>query len=178
MTGRRKPIGSADELMATAAIANVLADAAEQSLCDPLGSMETLRNRLPTSLPDVGLEYLRLAVMEMAIRHYRAGNAKKSEFTEFDVHRHFWANLNQYLPGAVRIKRESKPKHIPDGWVELDGVAMPIEIKRDAFNASAARQLSRYMTEYGATRGVAVARKIRCPRDPRVIYIECEVAAL
>ncbi|OJY23541.1 MAG: hypothetical protein BGP02_04530 [Pandoraea sp. 64-18] len=67
---------------------------------------------------------------------------------------------------------------MPDGWIELNGVAMPVEIKRDEFKAAAARQLTRYMTEYGATRGIAVAREIRCPRDPRVIYIEYDVSAI
>ncbi|MBU9468663.1 hypothetical protein LGM75_24920 [Burkholderia multivorans] len=174
MKAARKKIDSADELMAMAAVANVLADAAERSLHDPLEALAILQDDLPSAMPDIRLEYLRMAVREMVVRHYVARNRKKSEFTEFDVHRHFWANLDKYLPEATRVKHQSIPRHIPDGWLELGGVVMPVEIKRDVFNAAAARQLLRYMTEYGVSRGVAVAREIRCPRDPRVIYIECD----
>lgn len=175
MNTPRKKIASADELMATAAIANVLADAAECSFRDPDAAIAILRDRLPANLPDFGIECLRVAVTEMIVRHCIARDAKG---TEFEVHRHFWANLERYLPGATRIKSRSNQQHMPDGWVEIEGVAIPVEIKRDEFNVAAARQLARYMTEYGIPRGIAVAREIRCPRDPRVIYVEYEPTAL
>ena len=170
----RKQISSVDELMAMAAVANVLADVAELSFSDPMAALDMIQDLLPSTLPDPGLAYLRTAVMEMAIRHHLADLRKKSAFTEFDVHRHFWANLDRYIPGATRVKHKFNPDHIPDGWIELNGVAMPVEIKRDTFNAAAARQLARYMTEYSAPRGVAVAREISCERDPRVIYVQCD----
>lgn len=161
--------------MATAAIANVLADAAECAFQDPARAMEIVRERLPENLPDFGLACLRIAVVELIAHHMVAQSFKG---TEFDVHRHFWANLERYLPGAKRIKSQSNRRHMPDGWIEMNGVAVPVEIKRDAFDGAASRQLTRYMFEYGTTKGIAVAKEIRCPRDPRVIYIEYEIDAL
>lgn len=173
MTAVRTKIESIDEALIVASQARVLARAAELSYSDPGAALRVIADELPDHSMDFGIDLLRVAVVEQIGRHMLAAKG-----TEFDVHRHFWANLDRYLPGAMRIKSQSNPHHMPDGWIQLDGVAMPVEIKRDAFNGAAARQLARYMNEYGATRGVAVAKEINCPRDPRVIYIEYDAAAV
>ena len=76
--------------------------------------------------------------------------------TEFDVHRHFWANLDLLLPGALRTQRRHDGANVPDGWIEIDGEVMPVGIKLGPFNQAASRQLRRYFFAYSATRGVAV----------------------
>lgn len=95
-------------------------------------------------------------------------------FTEFDVHKEFWANLHSHLPRAKRIYRKSDGVNVPDGWVELDGMDVPVEIKRDAFGSSAVRQLRRYMTAYGATMGVAVGKFFHGIPDSSIIRIRCQ----
>lgn len=123
--------------------------------------------------------WLRACVIFEASRNLMADSANegKPQFTEFDVHKAFWKNLHALLPGAKRVKGpEPDGKNIPDGWVDLNGELMPVEMKRDVFNGAARNQLHRYMTAYGARRGVAVCPAFRCETDPSILRVVCQPA--
>lgn len=48
--------------------------------------------------------------------------------------------------------------NIPDSWVRINGVEIPVEVKLGKFNKSAMMQLNRYMREFNCKYGVAVGR--------------------
>lgn len=123
--------------------------------------------------------WLRACILFEASRNLMVepGLKQKPAFTEFDVHRSFWSRLNELVPGATRAEGPaSDGVNIPDGWVLLDGEVIPVEMKRDVFNGAARNQLKRYMTAYGARRGIAVCPAFRCETDPSIMRIVCRPA--
>ncbi|MGV8860840.1 MAG: hypothetical protein ACOH2O_13420 [Pseudomonas sp.] len=145
---------------------------AELALTAPDEALRQLTTALPPGKTHEALLFLRLAVFDEA-----ASNHLAPKFTEFHVHRLFFANLDTYLPGAVRLSKKSDPRHMPDGWVVLSGETLPVEVKRDAFTKASARQLARYIEHYGLDRGVAVAASFTCDQDPRFICITHDMAS-
>ncbi|MEE3508156.1 hypothetical protein QN399_18115 [Pseudomonas sp. 10C3] len=145
---------------------------AELALTAPDEAMGMLANDLSPGETHDSLLFLRLAVFDQA-----ASSLLAPKFTEFDIHRKFFTNLDAYLPGAVRLIKKSDPLHIPDGWVKLSGEILPVEVKRDAFTKASARQLARYIEYYGVGKGVAVAASFTCAPDPRFICITHDVTS-
>ncbi|MGV5083110.1 hypothetical protein [Pseudomonas aeruginosa] len=163
----------ADELSAIALAeqAMILSELVELSHTSPENAAGLLRDYASPDQIHPRLAFLRVAVVDAISRNLQAGRHDASGTTEFDVHRHFWSNPDSLLPGAVRIARKHDGENIPDGWVELEGEQMPVEIKLGAFNQSASRQLRRYLLAYSARRGVAVGSDITCAKDDRLVCI-------
>lgn len=115
--------------------------------------------------------WIRTAIFNNAASHFTVTKIDPP-FTEADLARSFWEKLAELIPGATRVKgpRIDGP-HRPDGWVQVDGECLPVEMKRGAFNGSARMQLARYMNVYGANRGVAVAPKFTCETPESVIRV-------
>jgi len=149
----------------------LLGELAELALTAPDDALTRITREIPARITHESLLFLRLAVFDQAV-----ATQKVPRFTEFDVHKQVFGNLDAYLPGAVRLERKSDPSHIPDGWVEINGEPLPVEIKRDAFTKASARQLARYIEHYGSSRGVAVASSFNCAPDPRFICITHDMA--
>ncbi len=126
------------------------------------------------------LMWIRACIMFEAARNMATENRSSiaPPFTEFDVHREFWERLSELVPGAKRVQGPSDGINVPDGWVEIGGDLIPVEVKRDVFNGRARNQLQRYMTAYRATRGIAVCPKFSCETDTSIIRVVCRPACL
>jgi hypothetical protein len=93
--------------------------------------------------------------------------------TEKDVYVWFCKNYQQVLGSEYKIvSKKNDPHHHPDFWVEKDGNEIPVECKLDSFTAAALRQLQRYMDFYGASKGIAVGRKLVCELPENIDFIE------
>lgn len=170
LTQSQGEAGADSRLLAEQAL--LLGKIAELALTDPDEALGLLTTGLPSDKTHDALLFLRLAVFDQAALSLTA-----PKLTEFHVHRQFFASLDTYLPGAVRLSKKSDPLHIPDGWVDISGETLPVEVKRDAFTKAGARQLARYIEHYGLDRGVAVAASFTCDPDPRFICITHDVTS-
>jgi hypothetical protein len=83
----------------------------------------------------------------------------------------FFANLDTYLPGAVRAIVKHVPGFVPDGFVSLDGAILPVEVKRKRFTALGRRQLLSYMEAHGSPRGIAVAPVLACDLPDSITFV-------
>ena len=83
--------------------------------------------------------------------------------TELDIQREFFCHLDDYLPSASLVTRTDiapdDRRGIPDGWVTLDGIMCPVEVKQRTFSGSDLSQIWRYMNNYGCDHGVVVAER-------------------
>lgn len=160
---------SETEVLMIAAQAKLLSRAAKEAYINPSAAIKIIADEVPTYLLHPALLYLRAAVLEQAFRGLHTVN--KSPWTEFDVHRYFWANLDRYLPGALKVDKKGKTQHQPDGWVRVGEDVIPVEIKKEAFTASSLRQLRRYMQAYGASKGIAVAQRFTVENVPDITFV-------
>ena len=122
---------------------------------------------------DPRLDWLRSCVMTMACQNSIIRKRTAAPFTEFDVHKEFWDNLSEYVPGAERIKKSGDGVNTPDGWILLDGEEIPVEVKRSNFNKKSGLQLARYMRAYGSKKGIAVSIKFTSEFDDSIIRVPC-----
>lgn len=95
---------------------------------------------------------------------------------EKHIQQHFYQHLTSYLPSATVATVSINPKHQPDGFVMLPKVCspIPVEVKLNLFNFKAERQLRRYMQEYNAPIGIAVAPRFYDESAADIIYIKIE----
>jgi hypothetical protein len=111
-------------------------------------------------------EYLRDAVWESII------HAKHSfKKNEFDLHKKFKSMVSTLIPGAKIILFKNNKEHIPDFWVDVNGLRSPVEIKYGKFGFSALKQLKRYMKFYDCKSGYAVARELTCTLPNSITFI-------
>lgn len=97
--------------------------------------------------------------------------SRSYERSEANVRTLFENYAELLIPDSKLIERRGDKHNIPDAWISIRGEEIPVEMKRNKFDAKAMRQLRRYMTAFNAKRGLAVAREmiIDCPDD--VIFI-------
>lgn len=163
-----REISTPEDALVIAAQAKAMSDIAELSLSDPSAAAKTLQEKIPLHLAHPMLAFLRAALIAEIGQNMLAHSLPG---TEFDVHRDFWERLEEYIPGATRLEKKSDRKHMPDGWIRLNGEDIPVEIKRDSFTVASKRQLHRYMSFYEAKKGVAVAADFKVPLDESVIAV-------
>ena len=113
------------------------------------------------------LFYLRAAV-EAEI--FLARECKRKR--EFDLHDKFRRKISSLIPGAKILKLKFEVENgFPDFMIQLNGEAIPVEIKRDKFIGSSLRQLQGYIKAYGCTKGIAVAPILDCELPSNVTFI-------
>ena len=136
--------------------------AAEMRHTDPIESMK-MAAEVPVPRE---LMFLRDAVMSYAARYVAIGTY------EINVQDTFFAKLDQYIPGAERVKGNNSVNSTPDGWIRLRGEDLPVEVKK-TFTKRSLSQLRRYMDEFGCAKGVAVASefKIQVPQDVIAVQV-------
>lgn len=155
-----------NERLYTLVYARILAEVAEASYKHPEAALAMYRSISSQPTPR-GFLFLREAVFYQVVGHLRDSGP-----TELDVHALFWKHLRDVLPGARQLFGVTRlSAHVPDGWIELDGEWLPVEMKLNEWTASASGQLLRYMEAYKKPRGVAVASDFKAP-DPRFICIK------
>lgn len=69
------------------------------------------------------------------------------------------------------VEHKNIKGHIPDAWVNKNGELIPVEVKVDKFNASALKQLSRYMSVYNTKHGYAVAKRLTVMLPKNITFI-------
>ena len=65
--------------------------------------------------------------------------------------------------------------HIPDGWVIRNDEYWPVEIKRETFDKRALAQLNRYIEEFSAPGGIAIADTLTVDLPPNIEFICLDV---
>jgi hypothetical protein len=75
-----------------------------------------------------------------------------------------YAEVAEYFQGAV-LAGPSQPDLLIDGKI-------PVEVKIGDFNASALRQLQRYMSKYKSERGVAVGKRLLVELPDGITFTE------
>lgn len=124
-----------------------------------------------------GLHYGFAAFQVSMALNMRGGNRSggKRERKEAQIEEKFYKNLSVYLSGAVKV---DGPKGVtalkPDGFIELGGKLLPVEVKAERFGRSALGQLQEYMTLFKCLKGVAVAPKLGVTLPKNVIFVSVE----
>lgn len=91
---------------------------------------------------------------------------------EFSLQSLFKEKLDGLLPGSKLINGPSNSQNRPDAWVELEGEKIPVEVKKDAFDAKAVKQLLRYMKAFGCQHGIACAPSLSAPLPSNIRFIQ------
>lgn len=98
-----------------------------------------------------------------------------SRQTEFDIHKLFKSKYKKVLGEDYKIiKRKNNPKHIPDFWLMSNKEYIPVEIKLHEFNANHLKQLQRYINFYECSKGLAVAKELKCPLPSNIKFVNYE----
>jgi hypothetical protein len=100
------------------------------------------------------------------------GCAINEKMSERAIQNKFFDGLSKYIPGAVKVERKGSEGNIPDGFIEIYGEVIPVEVKRDAFTYKSLVQLSRYIKHWKCKRGVAVARSLDCKLPEHIIFVQ------
>lgn len=101
--------------------------------------------------------------------------AIENRVCEFDIHHLFRENYSKIAAGKV-VKVKCDPHNIPDAWVEIAGVRIPVEMKLHNFNQAAIDQLERYIQFYKIPmavfpRGIAVGASLTATLPQDMIFI-------
>lgn len=94
------------------------------------------------------------------------------QIREADIQRHFYANLDQYIAGAYAVDVPIHDSYRPDGFVMVEAVLCPVEVKRTRFTKSSLSQLLGYMRHFGCIGGVAVAQELCAELPPNVRWVQ------
>ncbi|CAK0765654.1 hypothetical protein CCP4SC76_4400003 [Gammaproteobacteria bacterium] len=117
-----------------------------------------------------------LFYLKEAVRTHVLQIIYSSRYKEKNVVDIFFNNLDTYLPGANRLMLKNSMHHIPDGWIELNGNIMPVEVKLGTFTTAGYRQLNRYIDYfkdiYKTKIGVAVANNFSYCGFKNIICVE------
>src|SRR5690625_4137299 len=102
-------------------------------------------------------------------------NFSDSRLTEFDIHKLFKSKYKKVLGEDYKIiKRKNNPKHIPDFWLMSNKEYITVEIKLHEFNANHLKQLQRYINFYECSKGLAVAKELKCPLPSNIKFVNYE----
>ena len=104
--------------------------------------------------------------------------AIENRVCEFDIHQLFRENYSKVAAGKV-VKVKCDPHNIPDAWVEIAGVRIPVEMKLHNFNQAAIDQLNRYIEFYKIPgcvfpRGIAVGAALTATLPQDMIFISIQ----
>lgn len=104
--------------------------------------------------------------------------AIENRVCEFDIHHLFRENYSKVAAGKV-VKVKCDPHNIPDAWVEIAGVCIPVEMKLHNFNQAAVDQLRRYIDFYKVPvavfpRGIAVGASLTATLPQDMIFISIQ----
>lgn len=105
--------------------------------------------------------------------------AIENRVCEFDIHHLFRENYSKIAAGKV-VEFKSDPHNIPDAWVKIAGVHIPVEMKLHNFNRAAVDQLRRYIDFYKVPvavfpRGIAVGASLTATLPQDMIFISVQV---
>lgn len=90
---------------------------------------------------------------------------------EFCYHKLFKEHISELINGAEITNVKTINKNYPDAWVRLGGLNIPVEIKKNRFDASALKQLTRYINTYGSSYGIAVASSLNVELPSNITFI-------
>lgn len=99
------------------------------------------------------------------------------ESDEFYWHDLFKKHISKILADATVLDRTSDKLNMPDAWISINGVEIPVEIKTGIFNNAAMKQLLRYMNAYKSSRAIAVGKRATSKIPENVIFIPTSILA-
>ena len=100
------------------------------------------------------------------LTHFK--NACIDEFFYQDL---FKEHYKSFLPLTELVERKNNRHHIPDAWLKENEEYIPVEVKLNNFNATALRQLIRYMEFYDCKNGVAVGDKLTVELPDNIQFV-------
>lgn len=118
------------------------------------------------------LVYIRSVLLDHIMGIRVSSLYTKTDYSEKDIQDYFFKNLDTFLPGAKKIIHKKTKGHLPDGFIKINGVVFPVEVKKDVFTRKNMEQLQWYMRVYDLKGGVAVAQKLRCSLPENIKFIE------
>lgn len=93
------------------------------------------------------------------------------EKTEFYLQELFKKHAEYLVQGSQLIKKKHDGKNIPDAWLRIGDVEIPVEMKKGNFDKNALMQLQRYMTAYNSIAGIAVGKKLTVNLPKGIMFI-------
>lgn len=90
---------------------------------------------------------------------------------EFYWQEEFKNNINYIIPNSKIVNKKSNGRDIPDAWVDVNGLLIPVEVKLGGFNIKAKKQLMRYMKAYNCGMGIAVAQELTTELPENILFI-------
>lgn len=119
----------------------------------------------------MGYFWLYQAISETILRNVW----QVTRMTEKRVYEWFKNNYKNVLGESYElVKRKNNPHHQPDFWLMHKGEYIPVECKVEFFTKAGLKQLSRYMDFYKASKGIAVARGLKCELPKNIKFINYE----
>lgn len=107
-----------------------------------------------------------------SLRMMVSKNFLDSRPDEFDIYKLFKSEYKNILGQDYEIvNRKNNPKHIPDFWLMCNNEYIPVEIKLHEFKENHLRQLQRYIDFYKCSKGIAVAKNLKCSIPCNVKFI-------
>lgn len=96
-------------------------------------------------------------------------NRRDTEARYYDL---FEKHLHKVFDESTKvIEGHSNAKNKPDKWIEINGVEIPVEMKKGEFDAKALKQLQRYMSVFNSVAGVAVGSHMTVDCPTNVIFV-------
>lgn len=95
---------------------------------------------------------------------------------EFALQDLFKSRVKELIsPEAEIVSIRGLKNNRPDSFVKLGDEVIPVEVKLDAFDNKALKQLMRYMKAYDAQRGLAVAGRLTVELPTNISFIELKI---
>lgn len=103
----------------------------------------------------------------LAVRDKFCYHEKKNEL----YYQRMFNETYSKIRNGVVVSHEHDGKNIPDSWVMIGNDLYPVEVKKEKFDATAMRQLTRYIRAYKTKGGIAVGRTLKTVLPPNVEFI-------
>ena|ERR1700752_1603661 len=91
---------------------------------------------------------------------------------ELGMQKDFYARLNEFIPGAVKVDMPKITGFIPDGFIKIGEDVLPVEMKLDEFKRSSLHQLLRYVSAYNSVGGIAVGTSLKVHLPDNIRFVK------
>lgn len=96
------------------------------------------------------------------------------ELSEFFFQEMFKKNVSRLIAGTTIVSGKIDKHNKPDAWVDLNGELIPVEVKNEAFDKNAMKQINRYISFFGCKRGIAIGTKLSVELPHNVLFFSTD----
>ena len=96
------------------------------------------------------------------------------DYDEFYIHSLFKKHISSVIKGATIVEKKRDPHHLPDAFIRFHAQAIPVEMKKGAFDLKALNQLKRYCKHYKSRKAVAVGSKLTVKLPAEWIFVSTD----